>query len=218
MRLDALARRGLSTHSFSTTVRAISVTSPSTCAARPRRCARWCKTRWRSSVAAPGDIAIVLADDALLPELNRRYQRQGSGDRRFSFEYVDPASGGAIHGDLAISLDRTRGGAALPRERRPASWRGSSARHAAPGRARPTPRAERRVDARRRAARPARGGPAIARLDRLAGIRRLSILWRCRSAKRDFPKPHRETSPTEHERPRAPKWPLRTPTNETGPR
>lgn len=56
----------------------------------------------------PGDIAIVLADDALLRELNRRYRGKDRATDVLSFEYADPATGSSIQGDLAISLDRMR--------------------------------------------------------------------------------------------------------------
>jgi len=66
------------------------------------------------------DIAIVLADDALLRELNRRYRGKDRATDVLSFEYVEMAGARGSHdlkvgarapgiqGDLVVSLDRVR--------------------------------------------------------------------------------------------------------------
>jgi probable rRNA maturation factor len=54
-----------------------------------------------------GEIAIVLADDAALRELNRRYRGIDRATDVLSFGYDEPTAGGAtVDGDLVISLDR----------------------------------------------------------------------------------------------------------------
>ena len=60
-----------------------------------------------------GDIGVVLADDALLRSLNRRYRGKDRATDVLSFEYVTEAATSSgrvraprIHGDLAVSLER----------------------------------------------------------------------------------------------------------------
>ena len=53
----------------------------------------------------PGEISIVLADDAMLRELNRRYRGIDRATDVLSFEY-GPAP--LVDGDLVVSLDRVR--------------------------------------------------------------------------------------------------------------
>ena len=54
---------------------------------------------------AAGEIGVVLADDALLRELNRRYRSIDRATDVLSFGY-DAASERRVSGDLVISLDR----------------------------------------------------------------------------------------------------------------
>ena len=52
----------------------------------------------------PGEIGIVLAEDALLRELNRDYRKLDRATDVLSFVYEEP--GAAVSGDLVISIDR----------------------------------------------------------------------------------------------------------------
>lgn len=52
----------------------------------------------------PGEIAVVLSDDATLRRLNRRWRRMDRATDVLSFPYGEAR--GAIHGDLVISLER----------------------------------------------------------------------------------------------------------------
>jgi probable rRNA maturation factor len=56
--------------------------------------------------ARPGEIAIVLADDARLRELNRRYRGIDRATDVLSFAYDAPPAHARVSGDLVISLNR----------------------------------------------------------------------------------------------------------------
>lgn len=56
----------------------------------------------------PGEIAIVLGDDALLRDLNRRWRGIDRSTDVLSFSYDECLDEGPIGGDLAISMDRAR--------------------------------------------------------------------------------------------------------------
>ena len=53
----------------------------------------------------PGEIAVVLSDDATLRALNRRWRGIDRATDVLSFPYAE-RRGGAVDGDLAISLER----------------------------------------------------------------------------------------------------------------
>ena len=55
----------------------------------------------------PGEVAVVLADDAALRDLNRRWRGLDRATDVLSFAY-DDGSGETVDGDLAISLERVR--------------------------------------------------------------------------------------------------------------
>lgn len=52
----------------------------------------------------PGEIAVVLSDDAMLRALNRQWRGRDRATDVLSFDYDD--GGGPVHGDLVVSLDR----------------------------------------------------------------------------------------------------------------
>ena len=56
----------------------------------------------------PGEIAIVLGDDALLRELNRRWRGIDRSTDVLSFAYQESGAEGPVGGDLVISMDRAR--------------------------------------------------------------------------------------------------------------
>jgi probable rRNA maturation factor len=55
----------------------------------------------------PGEISIVLADDAFLRDLNRRYRGIDRTTDVLSFEY-GPNGAEVVHGDLVVSLERVQ--------------------------------------------------------------------------------------------------------------
>lgn len=55
----------------------------------------------------PGDLAIVLSDDTLLRELNRRWRGLDRSTDVLSFPYAEDGQG-PVAGDVVISMDRTR--------------------------------------------------------------------------------------------------------------
>ncbi len=64
-----------------------------------------------AAAVRPGEIAVVLSDDAELRALNRRWRRLDRATDVLSFGYDDGARPGQprrVHGDLVISLDRMR--------------------------------------------------------------------------------------------------------------
>ena len=54
----------------------------------------------------PGELAIVLSDDAELRALNRQWRGIDRATDVLSFAYDAPAPGAPVHGDLVISMDR----------------------------------------------------------------------------------------------------------------
>jgi len=125
---------------------------------------------------AAGDITLVLADDHLLRDLNRRYRGLDRATDVLSFAYDQaptrqlraraPRRARRIDGDVVVSLDRMRDQARRFRVTPGASWPGSSCTDAPPrGHDHHRP-AERRRMRRREAALNAEHRAAIARLDR----------------------------------------------------
>ncbi|HJU86255.1 MAG TPA: rRNA maturation RNase YbeY [Gemmatimonadota bacterium] len=66
-------------------------------------------------LADEGEVNCVLADDAALEDLNRRFRNRSGPTDVLAFPY-DPAVSDGVHGDVYVSLDRARAQAAERRE------------------------------------------------------------------------------------------------------
>lgn len=86
----------------------ISVASPRNAAKLRAPLASLVKAALALEGRRPGEIAVVLTDDAELRFLNRRWRGLDRATDVLSFAYDENAATAPVHGDLVISLDRVR--------------------------------------------------------------------------------------------------------------